>query len=165
MYLLCVTEGFTIELGDGLVMLCAIFYAVQILVIDYFVEKVDSIKLAFYQFVVTGVLSLAAALVIEDIDIAAVIDCAVPILYTAILEVSVGFTLQMIGQKNTNPAVAAILLSLESIFAALCGCVFLGEVMSMRETLGCFTMFGAFIITQIPGIQAIHKEHRGKELT
>jgi drug/metabolite transporter (DMT)-like permease len=165
MYLLCITDGFTIKLGDGLVMICAIFYAVQILVIDYFVEKVDAIKLAFYQFVVAGVLSLITALMFETIDLTAVVDCAVPILYTAILEVSVAFTLQMVGQKNTNPAIAAILLSLESIFAAICGCIFLGEVMTVRETLGCVIMFGAFIITQIPGIQAICKDHKGKALT
>lgn len=158
MYLLCITDGFNIQLGDGLVMGCAVFYSFQILLIDYYAEKVDPIKLSFYEFMVTGLLSLVAALIFETIQLQPILDCAVPILYTAILEVSIAFTLQIVGQKDTNPAVAAILMAMESVFAVICGCLFLGEVLTGRETIGCIIMLAAFILTQVPEIKAARKE-------
>ena len=150
LYLLCITDGFTIQLGDGLVMACAVAYSFQILLIDYYSERVDVLKLSFLQFLLAGILSAAVAAFAETIDWNAIIDCAVPILYTAILEVSVAFTLQIAGQKSTPPAVAAIIMSLESLFSAICGALFLGEVMSGREITGCVLMLIAFIVAQIP---------------
>lgn len=158
MYLLCITEGFTIHIGDGLVFLCAVFYAMQILLIDYYTEKVDPVKLAFYEFMVTGILSLVAALIFETIQLQPVIDCTVPILYTAILEVTIAFTLQMVGQKDTNAAIAVILMSMESVFAALSGWLFLGESMSPREGIGCVVMLTAFILSQVPELRAAKAE-------
>lgn len=150
LYLLCITDGFTIQLGDGLVMACAVAYSFQILLIDHYSERVDVLKLSFLQFLLAGILSAAVAVFAETIDWNAIIDCAVPILYTAILEVSVAFTLQIAGQKSTPPAVAAIIMSLESLFSAVCGALFLGEVMSGREITGCVLMLIAFIVAQIP---------------
>ena len=150
LYLLCITDGFTIQLGDGLVMACAVAYSFQILLIDYYSERVDVLKLSFLQFLLAGILSAAVAAFAETIDWNAIIDCAVPILYTAILEVSVAFTLQIAGQKSTPPAVAAIIMSLESLFSAVCGALFLGEIMSRREITGCVLMLIAFIVAQIP---------------
>ncbi len=150
LYLLCITDGFTIQLGDGLVMACAVAYSFQILLIDYYSERVDVLKLSFLQFLLAGILSAAVAAFAETIDWNAIIDCAVPILYTAILEVSVAFTLQIAGQKSTPPAVAAIIMSLESLFSAVCGALFLGEIMSGREITGCVLMLIAFIVAQIP---------------
>ena len=150
LYLLCITDGFTIQLGDGLVMACAVAYSFQILLIDYYSERVDVLKLSFLQFFLAGICSLITAILFESIELQAVIDCAVPVLYTAILEVSVAFTLQIAGQKYTPPAIATIIMSLEAFFSAVCGALFLGEMISGREIIGCGLMMAAFIIAQIP---------------
>lgn len=150
LYLLCITEGFTIQLGDGLVLGCAVFYSIQILLIDHYSERVDPVRLSFLQFLLSGILSGIIALLAETIDPASILDCAVPILYTAILEVSIAFTLQILGQRDTPPAVATIIMSLEAVFSAACGALFLGETMSSREMLGCGLMMAAFLIAQIP---------------
>lgn len=154
LYLLCITDGFTIQLGDGLVMACAVAYSFQILLIDYYSERTDAIRLSCLQFLIAGVLSGLVAVFWETIDLQSVLDCAVPILYTAILEVSIAFTLQVIGQKDTPPAIAAIIMSLEAVFSAICGSLFLGEFMSSRELLGCILMLTAFIISQIPEMKS-----------
>ena len=150
LYLLCITDGFSIQLGDGLVMACAVAYSFQILFIDYYSERVDVLKLSFMQFFLAGIMSLVPALLFEEIALQAVIDCGVPILYTAVLEVSIAFTLQIAGQKHTPPAVATVIMSLEAFFSAVCGTLFLGETMSGREITGCVLMMAAFIIAQIP---------------
>lgn len=154
LYLMCLTDGFNIQLGDGLVMLCAVGYSFQILLIDHYAERVDVLKLSFLQFFLSGVLSIIPAVLFETIEMEAVIACTVPILYTAILEVSIAFTLQIVGQKYTPPATATIIICLESVFAALSGALFLGEVMSARELIGAGLMFLAFIIAQIPEMRA-----------
>ena len=118
--------------------------------IDYYSERVDVLKLSFMQFFLTGILSLIAALLTETIELQALIDCIGPVLYVAILEVSIAFTLQVVGQKYTSAASAALIMSLESVFAVVCGALFLNETMSGREIAGCAIMFIAFIITQIP---------------
>lgn len=150
LYLVCMTEDLTIELGDGLVLGCAFFYSVQILLIDHFAERVDAVKLSFLQYLVSGILSGIIAPLTETISLPSIVDCAVPILYTAILEVSIAFTLQIIGQRDTPPAIATIIMSLEAVFSAVCGALFLGEAMSSRETFGCALMMTAFILAQIP---------------
>ena len=158
LWLLSITEGFTVAKGDAFVMGCAIAYSFQILLIDYYAERVDVLKLSFLQFFLSGIFSIPAALLTETIEMQAVIDCAGPILYVAFLEVSIAFTLQVVGQKYTSPASAAIIMSLESVFAALCGALFLYETMTGRELAGCIIMFAAFIITQIPDIMAKPEE-------
>lgn len=150
LWLLCMTEGFTVAKGDAFVMACAVAYSIQILLIDHYAERTDVLKLSSMQFLVAGLLSIPPALIGETIEIQALLDCAVPILYVAILEVSVAFTLQVVGQKYTTPACAAIIMSLESVFAAICGALFLHETMSGRELAGCILMFAAFIISQLP---------------
>ncbi len=157
LYLLCIKEGFDIELGDGLMMGCAVIYSIQILCIDYFVEKVDPFKLSFYEFVVTAILSGVFALIFETISMSDIIDCAMPILYTAILEVAVAFTLQIAGQRYAPPAIATIIMAMESVFAALSGALILGEVMTGREIIGCVIMLAAFIIAQIPEMRKEEK--------
>ena len=157
LYLLCITDGFTIQLGDGLVITCAVGYSFQILLIDYYSDKVDAIKLSFLQFLLSGLLSGVFMLILESTALQDIYDCAVPILYTAILEVSIAFTLQIVGQKDTPPAVAAIIMSLEAFFSAVCGALFLGEMMTSREMIGCALMLTAFIISQIPDKALFHK--------
>lgn len=150
MYLLCMKGGFSMAVGDLFCLGGACGFAIQILIIDYFVEKVDPIKLAFYEFAVTAICSVVFTLIFENIVWADVLACAVPLLYTAILEVCVAFSLQMIGQQYAPPAIATIIMSFESVFAALSGVLFLHEVMTGREVAGCIIMFVAFMIAQIP---------------
>lgn len=150
LYLVCMTEDLTIELGDGLVLGCAFFYSVQILLIDHFAERADAVRLSFLQFLVSGIFSGIIAPLTETISLSSIVDCAVPILYTAVLEVSIAFTLQIIGQKDTPPAIATIIMSLEAVFSAVCGALFLGEAMTGRETFGCALMMTAFLLAQIP---------------
>lgn len=153
-WLLCITEGFTIAKGDAYVMGCAVAYSFQILLIDHYAERVDVLKLSFAQFFIAGVLSIPAALLTETINMSDIIACAGPILYVAFLEVSIAFTLQVVGQRYTSAAVAAIIMSLESVFAVLCGTIFLHETMTGRELAGCIIMFAAFIISQIPEMRS-----------
>lgn len=153
LYLLCITEGFSIQIGDSLVMGCAVAYSFQILLIDHYAKRVDPLKLSCLQFLLAGILSAVAAVFVETIEWQAIVDCAIPILYVAILEVSIAFTLQIIGQKHTAPAIATIIMALESPFAAVSGVLFLGEVMSGREITGCVLMLIAFVIAQIPDMK------------
>lgn len=150
LWLLSITDDFTIAKGDAFVMGCAVAYSFQILLIDHYSERVDVLKLSFIQFFLAGIFSILPAILTEVIEIQAIIDCAGSILYVAFLEVSVAFTLQVIGQKYTGAASATIIMSLESVFAVLCGALFLGESMTGRELTGCIIMFAAFIITQLP---------------
>lgn len=154
MYLLTMTEGFGIAIGDAYCLGGAFFFAVQILFIDYFVDRVDPIKLALYEFAVTAILALVFTPVLETVVISDVIACAVPLLYTAILEVCVAFTLEMVGLQYSPPAIGTIIMSFESVFAVLAGALFLNEVMTGKETAGCIIMFAAFIIAQIPEMRA-----------
>lgn len=153
-WLLCVTEEFSIAKGDAYVMGCAIAYSFQILLIDHYAERVDVLKLSFMQFFIAGIMSIPAALLTETIVLQDIIACAGPILYVAFLEVSIAFTLQVVGQRYTSPAIAAIIMSLESVFAAVCGALFLQETMTGRELAGCIIMFAAFIISQIPDMMS-----------
>ena len=158
MYLLCITEGFHLHLGDGLVFGCAFVYAVQLLLIDYYAVRTDPLRLAAWQFLLAGLMSGVCMLIFEDFVWAAIIACAVPILYTGFLEVAAAYTLEIYGQQTTSPAVAAIILSLESVFAVICGALVLGEQLTGRETIGCVLMMTAFLITQIGGLRKQSKE-------
>jgi drug/metabolite transporter (DMT)-like permease len=151
LYFLCITSSFTIAPGDLVVLIGAGFWAAHILVIDHFLPKVsDPVKMSMYQFVVVAILSLIAALILEDISIKAIIECAIPIAYAGAMSGGVGYTLQILGQRHTNPTVASLILSLESVFGALFGFLLLQERMSPREVLGCVLMFVAIIISQLP---------------
>ena len=151
MYLLCITDGFSISLGDGLVFGCAFIYAIQLLLIDYYAVRTDPIRLAALQFLIGGLLSGVCMLIFEDLQWSSVLACAVPILYTGFLEVAAAYTLEIFGQQTTSPAIAAIILSFESVFAALSGAMFLGEHMTGREVTGCVLMMTAFLVTQLAG--------------
>jgi len=150
LYLLCINEGFTIGKGDFLILLCSLAYAVHILVIDYFSPKVDGVKMSCLQFFVCGLLSLPPMMMFEIPKIVSILQCWLPLLYSGVLSCGVAFTLQIIGQKYTEPAIASLLLSLESVFAVLAGMLVLHEMMTMREFLGCALMFAAIIIAQMP---------------
>ncbi|MDI9520488.1 MAG: DMT family transporter [Bacillota bacterium] len=148
LYLLSVTEEFTISPGDILLILCAFAFAGQIMLIDHFVEKANGIKLCSLQFFVCGLLSLAAMFLFEQPTIASIKSAIGPLLYAGVLSSGVAYTLQILAQKTTPPALASLLMSLESVFAVLAGIIVLGQVPSVRELLGCALMFVAILVAQ-----------------
>lgn len=150
LYFLCLTESFTIGKGDIFIFACAVIYALHILVIDYFSPKTDGVKMSCIQFFVCGAASLLPMFLLETPTIEGIMASMGPLLYAGVLSSGVAYTLQIIGQKNVNPAVASLLLSLESCFAVLAGWIVLGQKLSVRESLGCILMFAAIILAQLP---------------
>ena len=150
LYLLCITDGFSIGKGDILVLICAVLFSFHILVIDYYSPKVDGVKLSCIQFLVCGILSGIPALIFEKPEMSAVLTAWQPILYAGVMSCGVAYTLQIIGQKNMNPTVASLILSLESCISVLAGWVILGQQLSAREITGCVIMFAAIILAQLP---------------
>ena len=129
---------------------CAILFSVHILIVDYFSPKVDGVKLSCIQFLVCGILSMIPALVLEHPQISSILTAWLPILYAGIMSCGVAYTLQIVGQKNVNPTVASLILSLESCISVLAGWVILGQKLSAKELLGCVIMFAAIILAQLP---------------
>ena len=150
MYLLCITEGFTLTRGDTLVCICAVLFSGHILCCDYFVQRGEPIWISAIQFVTCSALSAVAACILETPTWEKVVSAAIPILYCGILSGGVGYTLQIIAQKFTDPTIASLLMSLESVFAVLAGAILLHERMTPREMAGCAVMFIAILLVQIP---------------
>ena len=150
LYFLCITEKFTIGKGDIFLFACALVFSLHILVIDYFSPKVEGVKMSCIQFLVCGIISLPFMFLLEIPKMGAIVDAAWPLLYAGVLSCGVAYTLQIIGQKNVNPAIASLILSLESCFSVLAGWVILGEKLSVRESIGCILMFAAIILAQLP---------------
>ncbi|MCD7715359.1 MAG: DMT family transporter [Lachnospiraceae bacterium] len=150
LYLLCITDGFSIGTGDILILLCALAFSVHILIIDYFSPKVDGVRMSCIQFFVCGILSGIAMLIFETPSVSAVIQAWLPIGYAGILSCGVAYTLQIIGQKGTDPTVASLILSLESVVSVLSGWLILHQSLSRKELLGCVLMFLAIILVQLP---------------
>ena len=150
LYLLCITDGFSIGKGDLLVLVCAFLFSIHILVIDHFSPKVDGVKLSCIQFLTCGILSGIPALLFEHPDFSSILAAWQPILYAGVMSCGVAYTLQIIGQKNMNPTVASLILSLESCISVLAGWVLLGQQLSAKEIFGCVIMFAAIILAQLP---------------
>ena len=125
-------------------------FAGQIMAIDYYNPMVDGVRLSCIQFFTAGIIGFIGMILFEQPQLSAILGAAGPILYTGIMSSGVGYTLQIIGQKGIHPAVAALILSLESVFSALSGFLFLHQGMSGRELLGCGLMFLAIILAQMP---------------
>lgn len=148
MYLLFFSEGIgSFYIADIVVLLCAVVFCAHILVIDHF-SALDGVKMSCIQFFFVGVASLICALIFEDIDPAAIKGAILPILYLGIMSSGVAYTLQIVGQKNADPALASMILSLESVFAALGGFFLRDEVLSTPELLGCGLVFASIILAQ-----------------
>lgn len=153
MYFLCMSEGFEgIYLGDLLELVCAACFAGHIMVVDRF-SYCDSMKLSCIQFITSGTLSLIVMLSIERPALSQIVAALVPIFYAGIFSSGVAYTLQMVGQKYAAPAVASVVMSLESVFAAVGGFLILHEYLSGREVLGCVLVFGAVMLAQIPDMK------------
>ncbi len=149
LYLLSINEDFSISNGDLLVLIGSVGWAVHILLIDNFTKKIDPLKLSSVQFATCSILSLVMAIIFEDINMVGISGAMVSILYGGLLSVGVAYTLQVVAQKNAKPSHAAILLSMESVFGALGGAMFLGERIGARGLVGCILIFIAIIISQL----------------
>ena len=167
LYLLCIKGDFSLAPGDLLVLVCALCFAIHILVIDHFTATVDGVKLSCVQFFVAAVWATIAKVVCVLLgmngtgdtsaatsifavpDWTAIMDCMLPILFVGIFSSGVAYTLQILAQKDSNPTVVTILLSLESVFAVIAGAIILHQQMSVREYIGCVIMFAAVILAQI----------------
>lgn len=159
LYLLCMpAEGFVLQTGDLLILGCAVCFTAQILCVDHYAPRVSGAALARDEFLVTGGLSLIIALCTETVTPEGIREALIPILYAGVLSGAVGYTLQIIGQRDTDPTVASLIMCLESVFAVLTGAILLGEKMTVRETVGCVMMFSAVILAQLsPVISSIRR--------
>lgn len=159
LYFLCITETLQFGRGDFLVLICALLFAVHILVIDYFAPLVNGVKMSCIQFFVCGTLSGLLMLIFENPSFTAVLNAWKPILYAGVLSSGVGYTLQIAGQKGMNPTVASLIMSMESLVSVLAGFVILGQVLSGREILGCILMSAAIVLAQLPGKHETAEQH------
>ena len=150
LYLLCIKDGFSIGKGDILVLICAFLFSLHILVIDHFSPMADGVKLSCIQFLVSGILSGIPALLLEKPQFSSLIAAWQPLLYAGIMSCGVAYTLQIVGQKDMNPTVASLILSLESCISVIAGWLILGQSLSTREIIGCVIMFCAIILAQLP---------------
>ncbi len=151
LYLFCIKDDFTLSFGDFLVLICALCFAGHILVITYFVQRVNGVFLSCGQFFVASFLGLIAMLVTKSTPDFESFKLALPaLLYAGLMSNGVAYTLQIVAQKGINPTIASLIMSLESVLGAIFGVIFLNEIMSNREVFGASLMFVAIIITQIP---------------
>ena len=157
MYLMCINGDISINKGDVIIFACAFVFAGHILTVDHFSPKVDGAKLACMQFFVCGILAFVYSMLFEHPQIAPVWDARLSLLYSGVMSCSVAYTLQIVGQKYTDPTSASILMSLESVFSTLstvvlvaCGWHLTGGAMTAREIWGCVFMFAAILLVQLP---------------
>lgn len=157
-YFLCITESFSLQAADILLLLCALGFAVQILIVDHFAPIVDCVRMSMIQFLVCGLIS-AIPMIFSEILPSGISSWAAPftsvsvwisILYAGVLSCGVAYTIQIVGQQNFNPTAASLLMSLESVFSALAGFILLNQVLTTREIAGCALIFFAVILAQIP---------------
>jgi len=159
LYCLCIKGDFSIAVSDLYVVICAVVFALHILVIDHFTNLVDGVKLSCAQFAVVFIISGIGALIVEKPAIEPIIDCILPVIYVGVFSSGVAYTLQIIAQKGANPAVVTLLLSLESVFGVVAGAIILKETMSVKEYIGCALMFTAVIFAQLP-----ERKHRADRI-
>jgi len=150
MYFLCLSEQFTVAASDLYVLACAFLFALQILCIDHFVQKVDGVALSCGQFLVVSVLSAVCMFAMESPTVEGIRGCIWPLLYVAVFSSCVAYTLQIISQKGANPAVVSLLLSMESVFAVIGGALLLQERLTGREGFGCLLMMVAIVLAELP---------------
>jgi drug/metabolite transporter (DMT)-like permease len=151
LYLLSAKGMTGIDLGDGLVLISALFWAGHVLLIARLVRTVDPVQLAVAQFTVVSVASLIGAAIFENPALGPILEAAVPILYAGLMSVGVAYTLQVIAQRHARPAHAAIILSMESVFAATGGWLLLDENLPLRGLIGCALMLGGVLLVQFEG--------------
>lgn len=149
-YLLCVKEDFSFTEGDILILACALLFSGHILWCDKFAPKSDPLKFSAIQFITATLISTIFAFALETPTVEKIVSAAIPILYCGLVSGGIGYTLQIIGQRHTEPTAASIIMSLEAVFAAIAGALMLNEKMNINEFIGCVIMFAAIILIQIP---------------
>ncbi|SDE06751.1 DMT family transporter [Sporomusa acidovorans] len=163
LYLLCVKESFFISYGDFLQLVGALFWTAHILLIDHFSGRVDALQLSLFQCITCGSLSLGTAFLLETVTLEGLSGALIPILYGGFGSVGIAYTLQIVGQKYSPPAHAAIILSMETVFATLGGFLLLDERLGFRELVGCALMLAGMLLTQLQSIQSAVKEGIAEE--
>ena len=159
-YLLCIRNDFSRGSGDLLVLISAVFFSLHIIVIDYFNKRnTDPMIMSCFQFLTAGIIGFPVMIILEEPDIRDIMNAALPILYAGVLSSGIAFTLQIIAQKDTDPTVATMIMSLESVFAVLSGWLILGETLSIRELSGCILVFAAVIAAQLPAKSEMRKQY------
>lgn len=149
-YLLSISGRVSINKGDILVLICAVLFSVHILVIDYFSPKGEGVTISCIQFFTSGILCGIMMFLFENPQIKDILAAYLPILYAGVMSCGVAYTLQIVGQKNMDPTVASLILSLESVFSALAGWLILGQRLSGKELIGCSLVFVAVLLAQMP---------------
>jgi len=150
LYFLSVSSAFTIKTGDLLVLACSFGYASQIIFIDKVGDKVSSIKFSCTQFFVASIISFILSLIFGAFTLEGISINILPIIYCGIFSAGAAYTLQVIGQKHTPPALAALLFSTEGLFATVFECIFEGKAPTSRVLIGCVLMLIAIVFSQIP---------------
>lgn len=157
MYLLCISDGFTLGIGDSLIFLCAIGFTAHIMIIDHYSSKTDGVIVSCIQFMVCGAVCGIGALIWGNPTFGQIRDGAGTLLYAGVLSCGVAYTLQIVGQKGVNPTVAALILSLESVVSTISawvayeiGFLTTDQSMTLRQMIGCVIVFAAVILVQIP---------------
>ena len=147
MYLLCITEGLHMTTGDLYLLGCAFVFTLHILVIDYFSPKADGVAMSCIQFLLCGVLGMTCMFLTETVEITHVLEAWLPLVFSGVFSGGVAYTLQIVAQKDTEPAIASLLMSLESVFAVFGEWLILGQLLSAREFAGCALMFAGILLT------------------
>ncbi|MCK9860894.1 DMT family transporter [Paenibacillus sp. ATY16] len=160
LYLLCMTNDLTLGKGDLYELVGALFWSVHILMIDRFSRRTDGLKLSLVQIATCSVLSFIAAFSTEKVELSGLSDALIPLLYGGICSVGIAYTLQIVGQKNAHPTQAAIILSLETVFAAIGGYLLLDEVLGVRAGIGCMFMLVGMIVPQLPPLWRVNRKNR-----
>ena len=156
-YFLCMTSNsFSINFGDILLFVCAIFFTGQILSIDYYTKKVYPLRLSFYQFMTCSVLSFIGSFLFEKIDLISIQEALIPLLYGGIMSVGVGYTLQAVGQKDCDSTTSAIIMSSESVFCTIGSALILKETMPLQSYFGCILVFIGILLAQMPNKEKKH---------
>lgn len=160
LYLLCMQEGFRLEKGDALVLVCALTFSVHIMVVDHFSPLVDGVKMSCIQFFVCGILSGIVMFFVEQPQLSQILSAWLPIGYAGILSCGVAYTLQIVGQKGMNPTIASLIMSLESVVSVLSGWLILHQGLAVKEMIGCAIMFLAIVLAQLPAGHFESKPHK-----
>lgn len=150
MYFLCISGEFRLAYGDSLVCICAVFFSCHILCCDHFVQRGNPIWISTIQFATATVISSVVAMIVEEPNVEKLVSAVIPILYCGVVSGGIGYTLQIVAQKYTDPTIASLLMSMESVFAVVAGAILLRERMSSRELFGCVMMLAAIVLVQIP---------------
>lgn len=148
-YFLSITDSFSLSSGDSYMLLSALFFAVHILVVDHFTSNANGIIMSAIQFLVVGLLTIVPSIILESSSFAYIHEAIPSIVYAGVLSNGLGYTLQIIGQRDADPTIATLILSLESVFSAIFGFLILHQTLTIRELAGCILVFIGVLLAQI----------------